>query len=39
LKQGIRTVDGELRENWARSIARIHQSLLASFEKERRYAP
>jgi len=35
LKQGLRTVDGELRKGWAQSIARIHQSLLATFEKER----
>jgi hypothetical protein len=34
LKQGLRTVDGELRKGWAQSIARIHQSLLATFEKE-----
>jgi hypothetical protein len=34
LKQGLRTVDGELRKDWAQSIARIHQSLLATFEKE-----
>ena len=33
LKQGLRTVDGELRKDWAQSIARIHQSLLATFEK------
>jgi len=34
LKAGLRTADGELREDWARHIARIHQSLLANFEKE-----
>ena len=34
LKQGLRTVDGELRQDWAQSIARIHQALLATFEKE-----
>ena len=39
LKQGLRTVNGELRENSARRIARIHQSLLATFEKEGRYIP
>jgi hypothetical protein len=32
LKEGLRTTDGELREDWARHIARIHQSLLANFE-------
>jgi hypothetical protein len=36
LKQGIRSVDGKLREKWARHLTRIHQSLLASFAKEGR---
>ena len=39
LKQGLRTVDGELRENWARHLARIHKTLLATFAEQGRSAP
>jgi hypothetical protein len=39
LKQGLRAQDGTVYEDWAQSIARIHQSLLANFEKEGRFAP
>ena len=36
LKPGLRDQQGKLYESWARSIARIHQSLLADLEKEGR---
>ena len=39
LKQGLRAVDGELRENWARHLARIHKTLLAASAKQGRSAP
>jgi hypothetical protein len=39
LKQGLRAQDGKLYGDWAQSIARIHQSLLATFEKEGRFTP
>jgi len=39
LKQGLRAQDGKLYGDWAQSIAHIHQSLLATFEKEGRYTP
>lgn len=34
LKQGLRTVNGELRKDWAGSLKQIHARLLADFEKE-----
>lgn len=37
LKPGLRDQDGKRYESWAQSIARIHQSLLATFEKEGRF--
>jgi hypothetical protein len=37
LKQGLRAQDGKRYEDWAQSIARIHQALLANFEKEGRF--
>jgi len=37
LKQGLRAQDGKLYGDWAQSIARIHQSLLATFEKGERF--
>ena len=36
LKQGLRAVDGELRDNWARHLARIHKTLLATLAKQGR---
>jgi len=39
LKQGLRAQDGKLYGDWAQSLARIHQSLLANFEKEGRFTP
>jgi hypothetical protein len=34
LKQGLRTVDGELRMDWAASLRQIHTKLLGDFEKQ-----
>ena len=39
LKPGLRDQLGKRYESWAQSIARIHQSLLANFEKEGRFTP
>jgi hypothetical protein len=36
LKQGIRTVSGELRKDWATNLKEIHKRLLAGFEKHLR---
>jgi hypothetical protein len=33
LKQGLRTVNGELRQDWAASLKQIHTKLLVDFEK------
>jgi hypothetical protein len=37
LKPGLRDQDGKRYESWAQSIARIHQSLLSTFENEGRF--
>jgi hypothetical protein len=37
LKQGLRTVDGTQYTTWSQHLARIHQSLLATFAREGRF--